>query len=233
MSNDQSEIDKFDQLADEWWQPEGKLKTLHQINPLRLQFIQQYSPSLNQQAVADIGCGGGILSESLALEGAHVTGVDLSDNAIQAARQHAYLSELSIDYQVCDSHKLAAHHAGKFDIVTCMELLEHVDQPDKLIADCSHLLKPGGYLFISTLNRHPKAYWLGIVAAEYLLNMLPRGTHDYSQFIKPCELAHCLRNNDMTMECLRGITYKPCQKSFILSDDVSINYLAAAQKKPN
>lgn len=233
MTDNAKEISKFDKLADQWWQPQGRLKTLHQINPLRLQFIQQHL-HLPQQKIVDIGCGGGILTEALALKQADVMGIDLSPNAIKAAQKHAEQSELAIHYQVCDSQDIVSQQAGEFDAVVCMELLEHVDQPDNLIADCAQLLKPGGWLFASTLNRTPKAYFLGILTAEYLLNMLDRGTHDYAHFIKPAELAQCLRQQHMSLESLKGITYQPCEQTFRLTDDVSVNYLAAAQKlSPN
>lgn len=231
MVTQQAEINKFDQLADQWWQPQGSLKTLHQINPLRLQFIHNYCPDLQNQTIVDIGCGGGILSESLALEGARVTGIDLSTQAIQAAQHHAQHSNLAIDYQTIDSHIYADQHPAQFDIVTCMELLEHVEEPDTLIADCASLLKPGGWLFASTLNRRPKSYLLGIVAAEYLLNLLPRGTHDYAHFIKPSELTQSLRHNNLQLEALKGLSYLPFSKTFQLTDDISVNYLAAAQKQ--
>ena len=175
-----------------------------------------------------MGCGGGILSESLTLRGANVTGIDLAKDVLQVARLHALESELNIDYQLKSVEEMAALHAGKFDVITCMELLEHVPKPFSVIQSCASLLKPGGHLFLSTLNRHPKAYLFAILGAEYILNMLPRGTHDYKKFIKPSELDQMLRQAGLTLDHLEGMSYQPFTKTYSLTQDVSINYLAHA-----
>ncbi len=221
---EQNELDKFNTHAHSWWDKNSHFKTLHDINPLRLAFIEKYTP-LENKRVLDVGCGGGILSESLALRGANVTGIDLAKDVLQVARLHALESELHINYQLKSVEEMAAMHPGEFDVITCMELLEHVPEPFSVIEACASLLKPGGHLFLSTLNRHPKAYLFAILGAEYILNMLPRGTHDYKKFIKPSELDHMLRQTTLTSEQLAGISYQPFIKEYRLTQDVSVNYL--------
>lgn len=224
------EIAKFDALAQQWWDKDGPMQPLHQINPLRLQFIQQYCTLANQD-ILDVGCGAGLLSEALAAQEAIVTGIDLSEQAITVAKQHAAVSELSINYQISDVATLTRQEQ-QYAIITCMEMLEHVPEPDNIIKSCSELLKPGGYLFLSTLNRNLKSYLMSIIGAEYVLRMLPIGTHDYQQFIKPSELERMCRHAQLQRVSIQGLTYKPLQQSFQLSDDVSVNYIACYQKAP-
>ncbi|MCK8515962.1 bifunctional 2-polyprenyl-6-hydroxyphenol methylase/3-demethylubiquinol 3-O-methyltransferase UbiG [Methylonatrum kenyense] len=223
------EIDKFDAVASRWWDQEGEFKPLHQINPLRLAFIRE-QVALAGCRVLDVGCGGGILSESLAREGARTTAIDLSPGAIEVARLHALESGLEIDYQLRSVESLVADHAGQYELVTCMELLEHVPDPASVVRACAQLVRPGGTVVFSTLNRNPKAYLLAIVAAEYLLRMLPRGTHDYARFIRPSELSRWAREADLQLAALRGIQYDPLARQFHANRDVSVNYMAAYQR---
>lgn len=230
MSNlDPNEIDKFDQLASTWWDEKGPLKTLHDINPLRVEFIEQRC-QLEDKELLDVGCGGGILSESLAMKGANVTAIDMSEQAIEIAKLHALDTGINIDYQKIEIETFAKKHKNKFDIITCMELLEHVPDPNAVVAHCQQMLKPGGHLFLSTLNRTMKAYVNAIIGAEYVLRMLPRGTHDYKKFIKPSELAAMLRSQKLSLEKLTGISYKIINKRYYFSNDTHINYLAHARK---
>ena len=229
------EIQKFSNLSSTWWNPTGPLKTLHAINPLRLQFIQTHITLLNS-SVIDIGCGGGILSESLALAGANVTGIDMSAPAIEAAQQHWQITKAtqansgSLNYSVNTAEIMAAQYANTFDVVTCMELLEHVPDPASVVQACAKLAKPGGYIFFSTINRNPKAYLFAILGAEYLLNLLPKGTHDYAKFIKPSELANWCRAAGLTPNDLQGLHYNPLTKHYFLNQDISVNYLLHCQK---
>ncbi|MDO9635619.1 MAG: bifunctional 2-polyprenyl-6-hydroxyphenol methylase/3-demethylubiquinol 3-O-methyltransferase UbiG, partial [Thiobacillus sp.] len=194
MSNvDAAEIAKFSELAHRWWDPNSEFKPLHEINPLRLKWIDQQA-SLAGKKVLDVGCGGGILAEAMAGAGAQVSGIDLSEKALKVARLHLYESGHSVDYQLVSAEDYADQHAGEFDVVTCMEMLEHVPDPASVVAACSRLVKPGGWVFFSTLNRNAKSYLFAIVGAEYILKLLPRGTHDYRQFIRPSELAAWLRS---------------------------------------
>lgn len=222
------EIEKFDASASRWWDLEGEFKPLHQINPLRLAFIEEQLALAGCRAL-DVGCGGGILSESLARQGARTTAIDLSPGAIEVARLHALESELQIDYQQRSVESLVADQAGHYDLVTCMELLEHVPDPASVVRACAQLLRPGGTVVFSTLNRTPKAYLLAIVAAEYVLGMLPRGTHDYGKFIRPSELARWARRANLQQGALRGIHYQPLQRRFHTGRDVSVNYMVAYQ----
>ena len=226
---DPAEIEKFASIAKKWWDKKGPCRPLHELNPIRLDYIQQHVP-LAEQAILDVGCGGGILSESLAQHGAHVTGIDLSQEVIAVAQQHAQTQQLNISYQHLAVEALALQQPASFDVITCFELLEHVPNPLSVINACAQLIKPNGSLFFSTLNRHPKAYLLAILGAEYVLNLLPKGTHEYQKFIKPSELAGWLRIAGLNVENLRGIGYQPLTRRFYLTDDINVNYLAYCRK---
>lgn len=223
------EIHKFGSLAERWWDMEGEFKTLHQINPLRLSFIQSHI-SLNGKRIIDVGCGGGILSEGLAKSGADVTGIDLSEELIDIADLHGLESGIPVHYLKISAEDIASQQPDGFDHVTCMEMLEHVPDPASIIQACATLVKPGGMVFFSTLNRQPKAYLLAIVAAEYVLQMLPKGTHDYHTFIKPSELSQMARSAGLELCGMTGITYNPFNKQFSLGKDIDINYIAAFRR---
>ena len=224
LNADQNEIDKFSSLAHRWWDPESEFKPLHQINPLRLEWIDQLA-SVKGKTVLDIGCGGGILSESMAQYGATVTGIDLSDKAIGVARLHLLESGNKVDYRKISAEELATQSPGLFDIVTCMEMLEHVPEPASTIAACATLVKPGGHVFFSTINRNAKAYVLAVIGAEYVLNLLPKGTHDYTKFIKPSELSRWAKSVNLEPDELIGMTYNPFNQSYKLVHDSDVNYL--------
>lgn len=222
---DTSEIAKFEALADRWWDPDGEFKPLHEINPLRLDFIDART-GLAGRKVIDVGCGGGILSESMAHRGADVTGIDLGEAPLAVARQHAEQAGVEVDYQRVSVEEMAAQYAGEFDVVTCLEMLEHVPDPASVVRACRQLVKPGGQVFFSTINRNPKAYALAIIGAEYVMGMLPKGTHDYSRFIRPSELASWCRAAGLEVCEQTGMTYNPLTRRFRLSPrDVSVNYL--------
>lgn len=221
---DPAEVAKFDALADSWWDPEGQSKPLHQINPLRLQFIKDRTV-LKAAKIVDVGCGGGILTESLALSGADATGVDMGELPLEIARLHALEAGLKIDYQQTTAEAMAANHPAEFDAVTCMEMLEHVPDPQAIIEACTDMVKPGGDVYFSTLNRNPKAWLLAIVGAEYIASMLPKGTHDYARFIKPSELARACREAGLTVSAIAGISYHPLTRKYALTQDVDVNYL--------
>ena len=221
---DPSEVAKFDALAASWWDLKGDSKPLHDINPVRLDFINQHCELDNKIAI-DVGCGGGILTEALAKAGAKTTGIDMGEMALNVARLHALETELSIDYQHITAEEHSKKLTGHYDVITCMEMLEHVPDPLSVIQACADLVKPGGDLFFSTLNRHPKAYLVAILGAEYVMKMLPIGTHDYARFIKPSEMALWTRQTNLKVNSLRGITYNPLSKNFHLSNDVQVNYL--------
>jgi len=225
---DESEVKKFDDLADAWWNKSGAFKTLHHINPVRLQFITEHE-KLEHKKVLDVGCGGGILTESLAVSGAWATGIDLSARAIATAKKHAAAVGLDIDYSQVSVEEFAKKEEASFDVVVCMELLEHVPDPASLIQACAALVKPGGKLFFSTLNRNPKAYMLAVLGAEYILRLLPKGTHDYEKFIRPSELDQFCRNAGLTSLSLSGMSYNPITKHAKLTKDVSVNYLLACE----
>ncbi len=227
LNADQSELDKFSQLAHRWWDPQSEFKPLHEINPLRLDWIDKHA-SLSAKKVLDIGCGGGILSESMAQHGAVVTGIDLSDKALGVARLHLLESGIKVDYQKISAEELANQAAGGFDIVTCMEMLEHVPNPASTISACAALVKPGGHVFFSTINRNLKAYLLAVIGAEYVLNMLPRGTHDYAKFIKPSELSRWAKSVNLEPDEVIGMTYNPLNQRYRLGRDTDVNYLVHA-----
>lgn len=229
---DPVEVAKFDALADTWWDPHGQSRPLHEINPLRLQYIADRSSGLMCAKVLDVGCGGGILSEALAKAGAEVTAIDMGEMPLNVARLHALESGLTIDYQQSTAEAMAAHYAHSFDCVTCMEMLEHVPDPTTVIEACATLVKPGGDIFFSTLNRHPKAWLLAVFGAEYLLNMLPKGTHDYQRFIRPSELAAWCRASGLQVINITGINYQPLSKQFRLGQDVDVNYLMHCRLLP-
>jgi 2-polyprenyl-6-hydroxyphenyl methylase/3-demethylubiquinone-9 3-methyltransferase len=220
---DPAELAKFGALAHRWWDPQGEFRPLHQLNPLRLAWIDGLAP-LAGKRVLDVGCGGGILSEAMARLGASVTGIDLSENPLKVAQLHLLESGLDIDYQLASAEQLSAQSEGQFDVVTCMELLEHVPDPSSTVAACAKLATPDGRVFFSTINRNPKAYLLAVIGAEYLLRMLPRGTHDYARFIKPSELARWCREAGLEPLELKGMTYNPITDRYRLGEDCSVNY---------
>ncbi len=221
---DPAELEKFGQLAHRWWDPEGEFKPLHQINPLRLGWIKDRAP-LSGRKVLDVGCGGGILAEAMAAMGADVRGIDLSDRALRIAELHLIETRLPVHYEAVSAEDLAARSPGAFDVVTCMELLEHVPEPSAIVAACAKLLKPGGHAFFSTINRNPKAYLLAVIGAEYVLKMLPKGTHDYGRFIKPSELAAAGRASGLRSAEIAGMTYNPLTKRYSLGRDCDVNYM--------
>ena len=227
---DHAEVSKFEELAARWWDPHSEFKPLHEINPLRLSYLERFAP-LAGKRILDVGCGGGILSESMAAKGAQVTGIDLGEAPLQVARLHLLESGLQVNYERIPVERLAAEQPASYDIVTCMEMLEHVPDPASVVHACSQLVKPGGHVFFSTINRNPKAYLFAIIGAEYLLRLLPKGTHDFSKFIRPSELtawirAAGLRNSDMT-----GLSYNPLTQVYALGRDVDVNYMVAAVKE--
>jgi 2-polyprenyl-6-hydroxyphenyl methylase/3-demethylubiquinone-9 3-methyltransferase len=227
MANaDPVELEKFSQLAHKWWDPNSEFKPLHDINPLRLDYIDSRA-DLAGKTVLDVGCGGGILSESMAERGANVTGIDLSDKALQVAKLHLLESGKQVDYRKIAVEELAAEQPARYDVVTCLEMLEHVPDPQSVITACARLVKPDGWVFFSTLNRNPKSYLLAVIGAEYILHMLPRGTHDYTKFIKPSELAQSCRNAGLNLVDLTGMTYNPITKVYSLGKDTDVNYLIA------
>jgi len=227
---DPAELEKFGALATRWWDLESEFKPLHAINPLRLGWLQALAGDLSSQRILDVGCGGGILAESMARESAEVTGIDLSARALQVARLHSLDSGVALDYQLISAEDFAAQHPASFDIVTCMEMLEHVPDPASVVRACAALLRPGGWLFLSTLNRNLKSFALAIVGAEYLLRLLPRGTHSYEHFIRPSELATQVRAAGLLPERITGLTYNPLTRHYALSADTDVNYLMAARK---
>jgi 2-polyprenyl-6-hydroxyphenyl methylase/3-demethylubiquinone-9 3-methyltransferase len=230
MSNaDQAELDKFSQLAHRWWDPGSEFKPLHDINPLRLGWIDRLA-GVSGKRVVDVGCGGGILAEAMARLGAEVTGIDLSEKAIKVAKLHLLESGLEVEYLLQSAESLAEERPQSYDLVTCMELLEHVPDPASTVAACARLAKPGGWVFLSTLNRNPKSYLFAIVGAEYILDLLPRGTHDWSRFIKPSELAAHARQAGLEPVQITGMTYNPLTKVYRLEQDTDVNYLMACRK---
>jgi 2-polyprenyl-6-hydroxyphenyl methylase/3-demethylubiquinone-9 3-methyltransferase len=225
---DPRELEKFGQLAHRWWDPSSEFKPLHDINPLRLKWIDERAP-LAGKRVLDIGCGGGILTESMAVLGAQVKGIDLSTKALGVAKLHGIESGIKVDYEAISAEDLAAREPGSFDVVTCMEMLEHVPDPAQVVQACQTLVKPGGMVFFSTINRNPKAYLMAVIGAEYLLRMLPRGTHDYRRFIKPSELARFARDAGLRVSDMTGLHYNPITKAYWLGPDTDVNYLVASK----
>ncbi|KAA1288702.1 bifunctional 3-demethylubiquinol 3-O-methyltransferase/2-polyprenyl-6-hydroxyphenol methylase [Alcaligenes faecalis] len=228
---DPAEIDKFSALASRWWDPDSEFKPLHAINPLRLDWILSYTGSLAGKQVLDVGCGGGILSESLAQSGADVTGIDLAERSLKIARLHSLESGVPVKYEMISAEDMADQHPGRFDVVTCMEMLEHVPDPGSIIAACAKLVKPGGWVFFSTLNRNPKSFVFAIVGAEYLLRLIPKGTHSYEGFIKPSELISSARRSGLDALALKGLEYNPITEHYRLSADTSVNYLLASRRQ--
>lgn len=232
MTNaDPKELAKFSELAHKWWDPESEFRPLHQINPLRLNWITQCAGPLDGRRIVDVGCGGGILSEAMARQGAQVLGVDLAERSLKVAQLHAMEAGIdNVQYREVAAEVLADEQPGQFDIVTCMEMVEHVPDPAAIVAACAKLVKPGGWVFLSTLNRNPKSFLFAIVGAEYLLRLLPAGTHEYAKFIRPSELATWCRSAGLDLLQTRGMEYNPLTKRYWLSDDTSVNYLLACRK---
>ena len=226
---DDLELQKFGDLAHKWWDKTSEFKPLHEINPLRLNWIDDLV-QVKGKRVLDVGCGGGILSESMYFKGAEVTGIDLGENALKVAKLHQLESGAKVDYQLIAAEALARLQPASFDVVTCMEMLEHVPDPASIVAACAALVKPGGSVFFSTINRNPKSYLYAVIGAEYVLNMLPKGTHDYAKFIKPSELARMIRASGLDVLATAGMNYNPITQVYALSDDVSVNYLVHAVK---
>ena len=228
--HDQSEVDKFNNLAHEWWNIDGEFKTLHHINPVRMEFINKYITLDNSVNAIDVGCGGGILTEAIAISGANTTGIDLAPQSIEVAKLHLYESLLTVNYECVELGVKAEQMSGEFDVLTCMEMLEHVPNPEYIIEQCAKLLKSGGMAFFSTLNRTPKSYLFGVLAAEYLLKIIPKGTHEYQKFIKPSELNRLAVKHGLSLLGINGIRYNPFSHYYGLSDNTDINYLVAYRK---
>ncbi len=229
MNQDQSELHKFNAISDSWWDPCGHFRPLHELNPVRLQWIAAHVPPKGKN-ILDIGCGGGILSESLAREKANVTGIDLAENALHAAREHCRHSGLAIRYLAISAEKLAEKEAGQYDIVTCMELLEHVPDPYSIVSACSKLVKPGGHVFFATLNRNLKSLLYAIIGAEYIMHLLPKGTHRFEKFITPAELSRYVRSAGMTVTAITGVTCNFRARKFSLNHNTQVNYMLSCIK---
>jgi 2-polyprenyl-6-hydroxyphenyl methylase/3-demethylubiquinone-9 3-methyltransferase len=229
MNADPLELQKFSELAHRWWDPTSEFRPLHEINPLRLEWINSRVP-LAGKSVVDVGCGGGILAESMARKGAKVTGIDLSDKALKVADLHSLESGIQVRYELISAEQLAVAEPAHYDVVTCMEMLEHVPDPAAVVQACATLVKPGGHVFFSTINRNPKSYLFAVIGAEYLLRLLPKGTHDYAKFITPAELAQYIRNAGLTLNSMKGMTYNPLTKIYSLNQDTDVNYLVACTK---
>ena len=226
---DPSELEKFSELAHRWWDPESEFKPLHDINPLRLDWIDR-AVGLAGKKVLDVGCGGGILAESMAARGAIVTGIDLSDKALAVARLHLFESGQKVDYRKIATEELAAEMPGAFDVVTCLEMLEHVPDPASTVGACAQLARPGGTVVFSTINRNPKSYLFAVIGAEYVLKLLPKGTHDYARFIRPAELIRHCRAAGLAVEEIIGMTYNPLSKTYALGQDTDVNYLIRSRR---
>jgi 2-polyprenyl-6-hydroxyphenyl methylase/3-demethylubiquinone-9 3-methyltransferase len=233
---DPAEIEKFSALASRWWDPTSEFKPLHVINPLRLEWIKSLinptdaSVALNGKRIVDVGCGGGILAEAMALGGADVTGIDLADKSLTVAKLHSLESGVRVNYRKISAEELAVEQSEQYDVVACMEMLEHVPNPASVVQACAELVKPGGWLFFSTLNRNPKSYLFAIIGAEYVLKLLPKGTHQWDSFIKPSELAEACRASRLEIVAFKGMTYNPFSKTYKLGRDTSVNYMVAARK---
>lgn len=224
MNADPAELEKFSQLASRWWDPHGEFRPLHEINPLRLDWIDSRA-HLAGKRVLDVGCGGGILAEAMAGRGARVTGIDLAEKPLRVAELHLLQSKAQVTYEQVSTDEYAARHTGEFDVVTCMELLEHVPDPGSMVAACTRLVRPGGQVFFSTINRNPKSYLFAVIGAEYILRLLPKGTHDYQRFIKPSELSRFARDAGLRVAELIGMTYNPLTQRYKLEADCDVNYL--------
>ena len=230
---DPSEIAKFERMASRWWDPNGEFKPLHDLNPVRANYIDGHA-KVAEKTLLDIGCGGGILSESMAQRGARVTGIDMGEGPLEVARLHALESNVDVNYQHATAEEFAEQKPEQFDVVTCLEMLEHVPEPAETIAACAKLVKPGGHLFFSTINRNPKAYAMAILGAEYILKWLPKGTHEYKKFIRPSEMASWIRQANLDLKDISGLTYNPFTKQFKVNpNDVDVNYIVYATKPLN
>ena len=229
---DDVEIRKFEELASRWWDPNSEFKPLHEINPLRMNYISQQTNLANKK-VLDIGCGGGILAEAMAFHGANVTAIDLAEASLSVAKLHQLESKLDIDYRNISAESLAIQEPQQYDVITCLEMLEHVPDPSSIVNACFKLAKPGGQVFFSTINRNPKSYLFAIIGAEYLLNLLPRGTHDYAKFIRPSELAAWCRESQLNLKDQIGMSYNPIIKKYSLGKNIDVNYIASYQKASN
>ena len=229
MNADPHEIQKFSDLAHRWWDPTSEFRPLHDINPLRLEWINARA-HLSGRKVIDIGCGGGILAESMARKGADVTGIDLSEKALRVADLHSLESSVQVRYELIAAEDMALREVGQYDVVTCMEMLEHVPDPASIVRAAAALVKPGGHVFFSTLNRNPKSYLYAVIGAEYLLRMLPKGTHDYAKFLTPAELSHFARQAGLQLDAFKGLSYNPFSKLYSLNDDTSVNYMVACNR---
>ena len=227
---DATELNKFSDLAHKWWDKNSEFKPLHDINPLRLNYINDLA-SIKGKSVLDVGCGGGILSESMAQLGANVTGIDLGEKSLKVAQLHSLESGVNVDYQLISVEKLAELQPFSFDVVTCLEVLEHVPNPASVVQACANLVKPGGHVFFSSINRNPKAYLFAVIGAEYVLNLLPRGTHDYAKFIKPSELASWMRSANLALQHQIGMSYNPMTKNYWLNTDTSVNFMMHSLKE--
>lgn len=227
---DQAELDKFSALASRWWDPKSEFKPLHAINPLRLAWIRDMVGGLEGKTIIDVGCGGGILTESMAAGGAIVTGIDLAEKSLKVAKLHGLESGIPVTYRNISAEDMALEHPAQYDVVTCMEMLEHVPDPGSIIRACSTMVKPGGWVFFSTLNRNPKSFLFAIVGAEYILRLLPRGTHSWKSFIRPSELAASARASNLVPQQLLGMSYNPFTEHYSLGQDTSVNYLMATRK---
>lgn len=226
---DDLEIKKFENLASRWWDPNSEFKPLHDINPLRINYISRIL-NLAEMSVLDIGCGGGILAEGLTHHGANVTAIDMAEASLSVAKLHQFESNLEIDYRFCSAEDLAAKEPGSYDVITCLEMLEHVPDPASIVRSCFELVKPGGTVFFSTINRNPKSYLFAILGAEYVLNLLPKGTHEYAKFIRPSELANWCRKSNLELKGQIGMGYNPLTKRYFLQDNLDVNYIAHYQK---
>ena len=226
---DPAELEKFNQLAHRWWDPQSEFRPLHEINPLRLGWLDARAPMAGRR-VLDVGCGGGILAEAMARAGAKVTGIDLGDKALRVAKLHLLESRLEVEYLSVAVEELAKQRAGQYDTVTCMEMLEHVPDPSSVVRACATLVRPGGTVFFSTINRNPKSYLFAIIGAEYVLRLLPRGTHDYNRFIRPAELTRWCREAGLVVESVIGVRYNPFVHRSTLSSDTDVNYMLHARK---
>lgn len=229
MNADPFELQKFSELAHRWWDPTSEFRPLHDINPLRIEWINARIP-LAGKTVVDIGCGGGILTEAMVKKGAQVTGIDLSEKALKVADLHSLESGVQVRYEMISAEELAIREPERYDIVTCMEMLEHVPDPAAIVRACAILVKPGGHVFFSTLNRNPKSYLFAVIGAEYLLRMLPKGTHDYTKFLTPAELSQFIRNAGMQVDRLKGMTYNPLTQIYSLTQNTDVNYLIACSR---